>query len=181
MLSEPIKINQIDAAEIIPHLYAIFRRDFIDSAAILGGKIWVDPQVSRKSEGKEETFWHLTSRDDYTFEYVGGQRIKKWNARFTDFDRSCRLAWVREIIDNHSHQEVSLFYHRETTGKKNIRLYLWAHAEKFVVILQKLGKSSTYLVTSFYVDNEGKESDYTKRLSSYHAESDADLKGCEWF
>lgn len=51
----------------------------------------------------------------------------------------------------------------------------------FVVILQKLGKSSTYLVTSFYIDQKYKRETYEKRFENYINKKDPNLQGVEWF
>lgn len=87
---------------------------------------------------------------------------------------------MKEILENHTHEKIKLFYHRESNKKRDIRLYLWAYKDDFVVILQKLGKSSSFLVTSFYIDHQGKRDDYQKRYEKYQ-NGDETLKGCEWF
>lgn len=181
MLSQPIALNKIDAAEIIPCLYEIFHRDFIASRVTLAGTIRVDPQTHRKSDGKEEFFWHLTSRDQYDDTYVNGRRIKKLVGRYPDMNRAARLEWVRQIIDAPHDECVCMFYFQESNAKKDIRLYLWAPGHDFVVILQKLGRSSAFLVTSFYIDNSGKRQTYQKRFDAYTAGNNPALKNCEWF
>lgn len=79
------------------------------------------------------------------------------------------------------YQAIKCFYHKESTGNKNIRLYLWAFNQDFVVILEKLGKSQAFLVTSFYITHAGKRADYQKRYETYQNKSDDRLVGCEWF
>jgi len=58
---------------------------------------------------------------------------------------------------------------------------LWLEEHDFVVILQKFGRSSSFLVTSFYIDFDGKRKDYEKRFEIYHNKKDERLNGCEWF
>ena len=106
--------------------------------------------------------------------------VYKVIGRYTDFDRASRLEWVKQILTNHTDDSVKAFYHRENNKKKNIRLYLWAHEEDFVVILQKLGRSTSFLVTSFYITHTGKRRDYQQRYENY-INTDDDLEGCEWF
>ena len=168
MFSEPIALNKIEASDIIDTLYRIFRRDFIESAAMLNGAIWVDPQVARKEDGRECSFWHLTSR--------GGP-----GNRFPDFQRAARLEWIKPIVSQPNAPNIRLFYHRETSGKRDLRLYLWAVDAEFVVILQKLGRTTTFLVTSFCVDQPSKQRDYSARFDRYQTKSDPDLHCCEWF
>lgn len=74
-----------------------------------------------------------------------------------------------------------MFYRKETKGKKPIRLYLWAYNEDFVVILQKLGRSSSFLVTSFYITHERKRNDFQKYYEEYMSQSNPELRRCEWF
>ncbi|MDD3325163.1 MAG: hypothetical protein PHN38_08620 [Sulfurospirillaceae bacterium] len=63
----------------------------------------------------------------------------------------------------------------------NIRLYLWLEDYNFVAILQKIGKNSSYLVTSFYIDRDGKRNEYKRRYEACSKKSDENLKDCEWF
>lgn len=180
MLTPPIELNRIDATEIIDTLYAIFRRDFIANDTYLAKQIYIDPRCHRKDEGKEIDFWHLTSRE--IKEKVWENRKPVWKVvdRYPDFDRASRLEWVKQILTNHDHECIKLFYHKETDKKRNIRLYLWAYQEDFVVILQKLGRTTSFLVTSFYVDHSGKRRDFEKRYQNY-IDGDIALQGCEWF
>jgi hypothetical protein len=178
MLSKIIELNRIDAANIFPHLYDIFRRDFVESRAMLGGALHVDPQSHRKSDGCEETFWHLTTRCDSRFNGSAGNQPVE---RLPDLHRGARLEWVRQIIERPTDECVCMFYYQENNRKRDIRLYLWAWDYDFVVILQRLGKSKTYLVTSFYLDHEAKVQTYYARNEAYHARTNPALHGCEWF
>jgi hypothetical protein len=49
------------------------------------------------------------------------------------------------------------------------------------VILQKLGSRSSYLVTSFYIDEDYNKNIYIKRYEAYKNKKDIRLNGCEWF
>ena len=60
-------------------------------------------------------------------------------------------------------------------------MYLWAFENDFVVILQKLGNSSSYLVTSFYIDNQRKRDIFQKKHDDYNNKTDSKLSNCEWF
>lgn len=177
MLSEIIELNKIDATNIFPHLYGIFCRDFVATPAMLGGTLHVDPQSKRKSDGCEDTFWHLTTRTDYK----QSQKSQAAPTRYPDMARGARLEWVRQIIDSPTHDCVCMFYFQENNPKRDIRLYLWAWDHDFVVILQKLGKSKTFLVTSFHLDNDSKVKAYYTRNEEYIAGTNPALKDCEWF
>ncbi|WP_044406082.1 hypothetical protein [Thiomicrospira microaerophila] len=180
MLTEPLALNRIDATEIIDVLYEIFCRDFIESDTYLADQIYINPRSHRKDDDKEMDFWHLTTRD--VKEKVWENRKPVWRVvdRYLDFDRASRLEWVKQILTHHDDESIRFFYHRETNRKKDIRLYLWAFEEDFVVILQKLGRSSSFLVTSFYLDHEGKKRDFNARYQNY-LKTDPELFECEWF
>ena len=175
-----LNLSRIDAASIMNELYQIFHRDFVAQRTQLAGTIWIDPQSHRLEDGKEQTFWHLTSRKD-TYSKKEGGRIVTVTERLPDFRRSERLEWVKLILDNYSDSSVRCFYHQESNAKRDVRLYLWAHQHDFVVILQKLGRSSSFLVTSFHVDHQRKREEYQRRYIGYKAGNQVELNGCEWF
>jgi len=167
MLKPVLNLGQVEASGLIDYLYNIFNRDFVQRQSMLGGKMWVDPRCEKKELGKEQTFWHLITRgkDD----------------RFPDYRRAERLEWVRQLIESPHDPCVKFFYHKESNPKQDIRLYLWAEADDFVVIIQRLGKSKAFLVTSFYVDQSAKREDYRKRFSYYASGSDVALTSHTWF
>ncbi len=146
----------------------------------LNGSIFINPESYKKDEGKELSFWHLTTRET-TYQIKEGNRIVTKKERLPDYGRASRLHWVKPIIENHTDREIKMFYKKETKGKKPIRLYLWAYNEDFVVILQKLGRSSSFLVTSFYITHHRKRNDFQKYYEEYMSRSNPELRGCEWF
>lgn len=180
MLSDPLNLSEVEATTIIDVLYGFFHRDFVAAKTYLAGEIYINPRSHRKHDGKELDFWHLTTKDVKEQVWENGKRIWRMTGRYPDFDRASRLEWVKQILTNHTHESVRLFYHQETNRKRDIRLYLWAYKDDFVVILQKLGKSSSFLVTSFYITHEGKRRDFEKRYKNY-CRGDTRLVGCEWF
>ena len=166
--------------EIFDVLYKYFYRDFITEKTLLNKSIYIDPQSGKKVDGKEASFWHLTTRKQIHTVKVGNRSIPK-EERLPDYPRAERIEWIKEIITNHNHAEIKLFYHIESNEKKDLRLYLWAHRYDFVVILQKLGKSASFLVTSFYIDSERKKGIYEQRFQHYQNGNSAELANCEWF
>lgn len=178
MLSTPLNLIFDDG--IYDFLYGFFHRDFVQQRTLLNGAIYINPRSERLEDGKERDFWHLTTRTK-DFLVKEGNRVIPKVERLLDPDRARRIEWVKQIITNHAHARIKLFYHRESNQKRDIRLYLWAFHDDFVVILQKLGRSSSFLVTSFYIDQDAKRKDYEKRYQSYVAGSNVALSGCEWF
>jgi len=181
MLSEPLQLGKVDATKLIDFLYDFFHRDFVANKTYLNKSIYIDPRSNRLDEGKELDFWHLTTRENKRQVRDGNRLIWISEGRFTDYARSERIEWVKQILENHDHSSIKLFYHRESNPKRNIRLYLWAYEDDFVVILQKLGRSSSFLVTSFFLDHRGKRSDYERRYCRYRGKEIRELDGCEWF
>lgn len=180
MLSAPLNLGRVEAGALFDFLYGLFLRDFVTNATRLNGQIHIDPRTDRKDDGREATFWHLTTRDQ-TRQVKEGNRYITVKDRLPDFRRAERIEWVRQIIVNHADSAIRCFYHQENNAKRDIRLYLWAHAHDFVVILQKLGRSRAFLVTSFYIDHQGKRDDYAKRYQRYIGGQAHELQGCEWF
>lgn len=154
MFSSIIDLSKIDIGRLFDELYEIFERDFIINKTYLNGNIYINPQSNQKENGKEKTFWHLTSRTD-----------RALGDRLPDFKRSERIEWIKKIIENHKRSDIKVFFYQESN--KRIRLYLWAFNNDFTVIMQKLGKSSSFLVTSFYIDHKGKKEDFEKRYNDY--------------
>lgn len=181
MLSEPLPLGAIDATRLIDYLYSFFHRDFVAAKTFLNGTIYIDPRSNRLDDGKELDFWHLTTRENKRPVRQGNRWVSISEGRFPDYARAARIEWVKQILTNHDHPAIKLFYHQESDQKRNIRLYLWAYQDDFVVILQKLGRSSSFLVTSFYLDHDGKRRDYELRFSRYKNKECKELEGCEWF
>jgi hypothetical protein len=150
----------------IDYLYDIFKNDFIKNSVHLNNTIYIDPKTHDNQDNKENIFWHIITRKDR------GRRI-------FDTQRACRIKWIKPIILNFSDDKIKLFYYYEDNRK--IRLYLWAYEYDFVVILQKLGNISSYLVTSFYIDNQRKRDIFQKKFEDYNSKVDDRLYNCEWF
>lgn len=181
MFSYIIGVEDIEADEIFDYLYeSYFVEDFIEQKTYLNGNIYINPESYKKADEKELAFWHLTTREK-KYTKKEGKRFITYKERLLDVRRADRLEWVKKIIENHSLADIKCFYRKETTEKKPIRLYLWLHEKDFVVILQKLGASSSFLVTSFYIDHEDKKVDYQNYYENYTNGNDTDLAGCEWF
>jgi len=177
----PINLDKIEATKIFNVLYEIFHNDFIKTKVYLDNSIYINPQSNKKENGKELSFWHLTTRKQTYFKKENGKN-KKIQERLLDYNRASRIHWIKPIIKNCvSSTNIKLFYKKETTGKKPIRLYLWAYKEDFVVILQKLGKSSSFLVTSFYITEQYKRNSFEKYFEDYTNNRNPNFIRYEWF
>lgn len=180
MLPPVLDLSAHSEPDVFDVLYPYFCRDFIDQDTKIDGTIYVDPKCQGVSNGKENIFWHITTREQKK-KVVRDKRLVEIKTRPFDPDRACRIRWIRPMLQNHGHVDIKLFYRKETRGKKPIRLYFWAHRHDFVVIVQKLGKSTSYLVTSFYITENYKRASYQKWYDNYRKGTDPALKGGEWF
>ncbi len=166
--------------EVFDILHPYFIRDFVDSQTTIGSGIYVDPNSQGLRDGKEEVFWHITTREKKK-KVKQGKHFVNIKTRPYDPDRACRIEWIKPMLTNHTHGDIKLFYRKETKGKKPVRLYFWAHQHDFVVIVQKLGESDCYLVTSFYITESYKRSSYDKWYEEYMSGNNEELESCEWF
>lgn len=155
-----------------------FHRDFIASKAYLHKDIHIDPQEHKQEDGKPATFWHITTKETSYTKKVGKNRFEKVTERLYNSSRSERIEWVRKIIENHDHDSIRMFYSQDSEKHAPVRLFLWAYEKDFVVILQKLGKSSSFLVTSFYIDYPDKRKEFEQKFRRYE---NGHLQGEAWF
>ncbi|MDC5133985.1 hypothetical protein OHW36_16360 [Acinetobacter baumannii] len=176
MLSSPLNLDSICATQYVDHFYYFFKRDFIDSNTHLE-QIYINPRKDELEDGKQKVFWHLTTRTDSVWQQNGKQKVKVVE-RYPDLKRATRICWIKEIIENYTDDHIKYFYSKHHTGK--IRLYLWAYDHDFLVILQKLGRSESILVTSFYITHDGKRDELDEQYQEYK-NGKSELVNCEWF
>jgi hypothetical protein len=147
-------------------LYAIFESDFKNGRPRYRScPIWHNQRVESDCPfGFEEGFWHLVTRDQWTY---NPQTRRKEKERLPELDRAGRVPWAKPIADNESDDPVLVWdFEDETRKGKVTRTYLWLRDFDYVVILQKQTKrfgDIFMLVTSFYVDIESKRKDLLSR------------------
>jgi len=180
MLPPVLDLSAHAEPDVFDVLYPYFRRDFVERDTKINNSIYVDPKSQGVRNGKENVFWHITTREQKR-KVVRNKQLVEIKTRPFDPDRACRIEWIRPMLQNHEHAEIKLFYRKETKGKKPIRLYIWAHQQDFVVIVQRLGQSTSYLVTSFYITENYKRASYQKWYDNYCKGIDLALQNCEWF
>ena len=180
MLTPILDLSGQSEPAVFEVLYPYFCRDFVNQDTYLASTIYVNPNSQGVQRGKEGVFWHITTREK-KIPVKQGKKVVTIKKRLFDVDRSCRIEWVRLMLIHHNHSDIKLFYRKESKGKKPIRLYLWAHKHDFVVIMQKLGKSEAYLVTSFYITETYKRQHYQKYYEEYVGRRNVALHSCEWF
>jgi len=130
----------------IDSLYKIFRQDFVNSKPLFRGlrlALKKHPIV----DGKEATFWHMTSEGNIERD------------RIPDLRRCERIRWPRPVIENEQDHELKVW--TEKRGSEN-RIHLWFEAEGYIVVL---AQRSTYTLpwTAFYIQHQHQRDKYTKR------------------
>ena len=115
-------------------VYAVFRRDFIETQPVFRGKAVLGG--SQLVEGKHRTFWHLIQEGDVERD------------RIPDLRRCERVEWPRAIIEHTSDPVVSSW--PNTRGRRR-RQVLWLARLDYVVILEERG-SAWWLWTAYVTD-----------------------------
>jgi hypothetical protein len=109
VFGEIIDLEDIEVSQLFDVLYGYFCEDFINNATYLNQNIYINPKSNQKDDGKELVFWHLTTRETKIQKKVGNRWIIE-KERLPDYRRSERLAWIKKIIENHTIDEVKMFY-----------------------------------------------------------------------
>jgi hypothetical protein len=132
-------------------LYDVFRQQIRNGALTYRGNVvWHFPEVS---DGREEVFWHLTSRED-----------KTTGDRLPDLRRCERITWVRPLVHACPHADVLDWDYVEGDG--TTKTYLWLPDDDFLVILKKYPDGRRRLVTSFWVEYEHKRRELRKKYDN---------------
>jgi len=128
-----------DWNQYIEAVYDYFKVDFIDSK----------PQFQDKTirlkrypllDGKEATFWHITSEG------------KEEDERVPDLRRCERIRWPRPIIEHYNDDSIRCWSNvRGNARRRNERrIVLWFYDEDYVVVLAARGRY-ILLWTAYYV------------------------------
>jgi len=146
-------------------LYAVFTRDFKGTWPRFRDRpVWHDRRVLADGDGMEEGFWHLVQKDQWVWNPCTRRKEKQ---RLPEFERAGRLPWARPIIE-HNEETVILVWDFDEVTKHGpaVRTYVWLKEHHYVVILerQQREKGDVFqLITSFFVDHEGKREDLESR------------------
>ena len=115
-------------------VYAVFRRDFVENPPrFRGNPVRVGKQLI---DGRERTFWHLTSEGEIE------------SRRTPDLRRCERIAWLRPLIEHENDPSVLRWPNRRGRGQRHV---LWLKEKDFVVILEKRA-GSWWLWTAYRTD-----------------------------
>jgi len=118
----------------IEAVYAYFKNDFIDSRPWFGSRP-VKLKRYPLLEGKEATFWHITSEGE------------EETQRVPDLRRCERIRWPRPIIEHYDDKAIKCWPNKRG---KDIRIVLWFCEQDYVVVLADRRKY-VILWTAYYV------------------------------
>ncbi len=143
-LPEPLVLNGNSLQGDYDLLFNCFKKDFIDNPPTINEKpIIYETAPDKHMQEYPCGFTHLITHEDKTAK-----------ERFIDYTRATKLPWVRAIIDNYNHKEVSAFRVIQSNPKYGLvnNLYLWLEDENFVVIIRTITRSTAtheMLITSY--------------------------------
>ena len=119
----------------IGDIYMFFRRDFIENQTIFNGQP-VKMKRYPLLNGKELTFWHITSEG------------KVEDSRLPDLRRCERIRWPRPIIENFKDSKIKCWRNKKNNDK---RIVLWLSDMDYVVVLTER-KNYILLWTAYYIN-----------------------------
>lgn len=132
-------------------IYAAFRSDFVISKPRFRGRrlgLKRHPVI----DGKEATFWHMTSEGSVESE------------RIPDFRRCERIRWPKPVIEHDSAPGVLVWAEPHRSHGNRIHIYL--PDERYLVVLADRGE---YILpwTAYYIQGSRSHAKYLKRHARY--------------
>lgn len=123
-LPSPLTFSGAQISVDYKELYSVFKSDFIDKTSVIveGDYVVLNNNIDKLSGGL------------YTYGFTHLVTIGK-DTRSIDYNRACKLNWIRPILENYKQPEVFAFWSLHPKGKT---LYLWLKDYDFVVILRKM-------------------------------------------
>lgn len=136
-----------DWNDYLDAIYAAFRKDFVTYKPSFRGRR-LGLKRHPEYDGKEATFWHMTSEGSVEEE------------RIPDFRRCERIRWPRPLIEHEAEPEVLVWI--EPRGANDDRIHIYLPDERYLVVLADRG---SYILpwTAFYIEHENGHRKYLKR------------------
>jgi len=140
----------------IEAVYAYFKVDFMDSKPRFQNKA-IRLKRYPPLDGKEATFWHITSEG------------RKEDKRVPDLRRCERIRWPRPIIEHYNDESIRCWSNiRGNARRRNERrIVLWFYDEDYVVVLADRG-GYILLWTAYYVSWDSTRKKLLKDYEKHH-------------
>jgi hypothetical protein len=139
-------------------LYEIFHTNFVASKASHNGTPVLVSQT--KEEGKEITFWHITTRED-----------KECEQRLPDHRRCERLPWLKPMLEDSDKPDVLAWEHTEGDGV--IKVYVWLKEHDYIAIMKKTSKGRLILLTAYWIEYGNIKRKLMKKYEARNKEANA--------
>ena len=144
---------ELDGAydRLIRRLYAVFRKDFIESRPVFRG-LPVVFDDRRIDSDYAEGFWHLITRKD------GGDRL-------LDYKRAKRLPWLRPLIELGPDPDILLWEEDELDrrrGQMRRKHFIWYENGSYLIILKEI-PGRYFLATDFHITGQREHDRYMKQ------------------
>jgi len=137
-------------------LYQVFRTDFIESKPIFRGTS-VGITKHPYSQGKESTFWHITSEG------------KVEEDRIPDFERCKRVRWPRAIIENYNDAFVQVWETMHGREKRILLRFIFEENDYLVVLAEH--KGTILLITAYLVTWQSQKRRLQQEFERYKADT----------
>ena len=131
-------------------LYKYFCDDFVHSRPVfMGTKLGLKRHPI--SQGKEATFWHLTSEGEVEED------------RIPDLRRCERIRWPKPVIEYSPRAPIKIW---ENKRRSETRILLWLEDCDYLVVL---AKRSNYILpwTAYYLGYKSQRKKYQKEYENY--------------
>lgn len=151
-LPDIIELSQYggDFNKYLEAIYSLFKRDFIDSKPVYRG-MRLGLKRYPLSQGKEATFWHMTSEGDNE------------ETRNPDIRRLERIQWPAPMINGSEHPYLKVW--ENTRGDKS-NILIFHEKENYLVVLRK---AKDYILpwTAYLIEYKSRKQKFLKEYETY--------------
>jgi hypothetical protein len=144
-------------------LQGVFKRDIEDNPT-LNFRTKVIRPVKGEEPAMQLLFKHLTTEEKEVLD----ENNKSYNKRVFEMDRSLRLHWIKNHLEERNKDTIEIFSVEERDQKKRqdiIRTYIYDADQKYIIVLDpQRSNKDYYLVTAYHLNKEYGEKKVKKLL-----------------
>lgn len=144
-----------DFNKFLNAVYSLFKADFIENKPVFRG-MRLGLKRHPITDGKEATFWHMTSEGDDE------------ENRDPDLRRMERIKWPAFLINNSEHPYLKVWENKRG-NKNNILIF---HVEAHYLVILRKGKDYLLPWTAYLIEHNARKNKLLKEYEAYkNAES----------